>query len=226
MAKKQAELRIILSDGSQHARVANVILQGFDLYIINHVRQLKGKHSHHESGLSHTDYDLIGQRFRGGKRGVSLHGLSGFTYVTGWGVGQAPEPNDSTSIGRDKETKRSLVLAPPKHPWGIDVWAIERGQDEAMLRIRETPPWPRSEIAGSIASSWSNPMILVTVWQGIDGSPYEVVRYSPPIPGLVPYVFIPEKWSGIWLDETMNQEPKHPRVLELIEQLRRDGRIV
>ncbi len=225
MAKKDAELRIILSDGERHAGVANVVLQGFDLYMINHLRPLKGKHSHHESGLSHTDHDLIGQRLPGGKRGVSLDGLSGFAYLSGWGAGQSPELNDSAALKSDTKTKRSLVVAPPKHPWGIDVWAIEAGLDDVVERIRETPPWPLSQIAGWITSSWTAPVILVTVWQGVNGSPYEVVRYSPPIPGEVPYVFIPEKWSGTWLEEKMEKRERHPRIQELVEELRRQGRL-
>jgi len=202
MTKTNAQLRVVFAEGDQATRVFSVVLRGFDLYSINHVFPLEGKHSYHESGISHKRLEIIDRRLGEGEpRGVSLKDIREFAWVTGFGAGRAP-PLEHYSVKPDGRRNRTLVLPPLPYPWGVDVWAIQPGHEDKLIpRIVQTPPWPDAPITGSVASDSSTPCLLVTVWQANTANPYAVTRYDPPIPNKVPYIITPKKWAGTWLED-------------------------
>lgn len=177
-----------------------VVLQAFDLYILKLVTPLAGKTSHHASGAKHTDIDLVNARTRSSRRQTSLEGLKGFIQVGGLGAGSPPILGDDQAKV-DTKRRRTLSLPVPRHPWGVDVWAIETGKITIAERIAETLPWEKSEISGYILADWTDPLILMTVWQGLSDDPFEIIKYQPRVKGEegVPYFILPEKWGGTWL---------------------------
>jgi hypothetical protein len=197
MAKERAKIYVVFGEGDQKLLVATVILRGHDLYTIRQLFPLKGKHSYHESGIWHSDSDLVGLR-DGDGRGVSLRDLKGHLNVTGLVCGAPPELADY-EVKPDKSRTRTLALPCPVTPWGLDIWAVEAHGFGLANRIARTLPWPKTELLGSFIADWTEPLILVTAWQGVDAHPYQVVKRYPPIPGEVPYVLVPEKWVGTWL---------------------------
>jgi hypothetical protein len=212
MAKKKAQLRVVFTDGNRATRVFSAVLAGFDLYTINHTSPLEGKHSYHESGVSHKYLDVIDKRIGEGEPpGVSLKDIRGLFFVTAFGAGSAP-PLDEYLIKPDTKRMRTLVLPPPPHPWGVDVWAIEPGKEGRLIpRILGTRPWPSAPIVGAVASEWSTPVILLTVWQATTAEPYTVIRYDPPLSSRVPYLILPKKWEGTWLEKLRGQTQSRER---------------
>lgn len=205
MPKELAKLHVAFVDGHEGLLIATVILRGHDLYTTPHLFPLKGKQSYHESGVWHTDNDLISRRLPGG-RGVSLKNLTGHLLVAGFGGGGPPELADYQPKP-DKPRTRTIALPPPVNVWGLDVWAVEAPRSTLADKIIGTRPWPKSEIFGSFVVDWTDPFILVTVWQGTGESPYEVVKIDPRIQGEIPYVLVPEKWAGTWLRHTSKTSP-------------------
>jgi hypothetical protein len=205
MTKERAKIYVAFVDGNEGLLIATVILRGYDLYTACHRFPLTGKHSYHESGASHSDNDLVGLRTRG-EPGVSLQGLRGYLCVGGFGGGGPPELA-AYQPKPDKPRTKTLILPPPVNVWGLDIWAVEVRRSTLADKIIQTPPWPKSEIFGSFVVDWTDPLVVVTVWQGTDESPYEVVKRYPPIPGEVPYVIIPAKWAGTWLYDASKISP-------------------
>ena len=200
MTKRKAELRLVFSDGESSCHALTVVLQGFDLYILKLVTPLAGKTSHHSSGTRHTDIDLMNTRIRSTAPEASLKGLKDFIQVGGLGAGSPPNLGDDHAK-RDTKRRRTLSLPVPSYPWGVDVWAIEAGKISTAERIVETVPWKKSEISGYLLADWTDPLILMTVWQGVCEKPFEIIKYQPRIEGetRAPYFILPEKWYGTWL---------------------------
>jgi hypothetical protein len=222
MTKENAKLHIAFVDGDKGLLIATVILRGHDLYTVTHLFPLKGKHSYHESGASHSDNDLFGLRAPGGP-GVSLRGLKNYLYVDGFGGGGPPKLADYQTKPDNPRT-RTVVLPTPANVWGLDVWAVEIPRSALADKIRTTPPWPKSEIFGSFVADWTDPLIVITAWQGVDDSPYQVLKLSPLIPGEIPYVFVPEKWAGTWLYDSSKISLVRQRMQREAEEfIRRKG---
>lgn len=200
MTERKADLRLVFTDGESGCHALIVKLQDFDLYILKLVTPLAGKTSHHSSGTKHTDIDLINTRIRGTAPQASLKGLKDFIQVGGLGAGSPPILGDDHAKG-DTKRRRTLSLPTPSYPWGVDVWAIERDKLSIAERIVETVPWQKTEISGYLLADWTDPLILMTVWQGVCEKPFEIIKYQPRVEGepRPPYFMLPEKWDGTWL---------------------------
>ena len=79
------------------------------------------------------------------------------------------------------------------------MWAIESGRKDLAEKIAQMNPWPEVPVVASLLADWSDPWILVTVCHWMGREPHRVVKYSPPIPGRVPCVIIPDAYDGTWL---------------------------
>lgn len=215
MAKKNAELHVAFCEGSNASHSVSVILHGLDLYTITHFTPLAGKHSYHASGVSHATLELVGRRISGGRApSIPLGHVKRYKWVTGFGAGWAPELGDYV-IKPDGTRRRTLAVPRPKYPWGIDVWGIEPDRLALAQKIAATKPWPESVVLGSVLADWTKPWLLVTLWAGTHRSPYEVIKYSPPIPKRVPYIIYPEKYKGTWMEGVHGKlHPLEQRILE------------
>jgi hypothetical protein len=222
MAKELAKIYVVFQRGDKRLLVATIVLRGHDLYTVKHLFPIRGKHSYHESGAFHSFNELLGLREPGG-RGFSLRGLRGYVYVTGFGYGRPLEMGDYQTKS-DRPRTRTFIIPAPENVWGLDVWAIEKSRPELVDKIKSTLPWPESEIVGYFSVDWTDPLILVTIWHGIVESPYQVVKLSPPIPGEIPFVLIPEKWANTWLYDSSKTTPARQRMQRAAEEfIRRKG---
>lgn len=125
--------------------------------------------------------------------------MKGYVMVEGWGV---PEVLSPTGYVPKADTKVRRTLIAPKAEIGFScyVWAIERGRKDLVDRIISTNPWPEAPVAAWLLADWSDPWILVTVCNILTKWPYQVVKLWPPLPGSVPFVFIPEAFEGTWME--------------------------
>jgi len=198
---------VVIGEPRESVRVAKVVLvKKGDLYV-SHLAPdiISGKHSYHESGVSHSYVDLINDSVGEGEpAGRKLRGMSCYLMVTSWGC---PEVLQPTGFQPKPETKIHHTLIAPKSEigWFCCVWAIERGNKGLAERISQTSPWPKVPVVASILADWTDPWILVTVCDFKSKSPYQVIQYSLSIPGRVPSVFVPEMFEGTWLE---NPRPK------------------
>ena len=106
-----------------------------------------------------------------------------------------------------------MVLPSPRLMWGVDLWVIAAGRSDIARRISETKPYQKSEVAGSFLADWLTPMLLITVWEATSTDAYTVYKYSPPIPGRVPYEVFPSAWEGTWLEDHL---PKQASLMEAL----------
>ena len=86
MAKNFVEIDVVIGDPPASVHVAKVVLvKKGDLYVMNLAPELMaGKHSYHESGVSHSYRNLVGRRSGEGEpAGTKLRGLKGHLLVTG-----------------------------------------------------------------------------------------------------------------------------------------------
>lgn len=220
MSKKNVELNVAFADGETTIKVVTVVLQGRDLYAVIHTPDLpfQAKHSYHESGVVHTKAQILGHEMKAvGRKEKPLDELTGFELITSGG-GPPPKVGDYV-IKPDTQRRKTLLVAQPKSLWGAEVWAIERGRDALVKKIAETPPYKEVSVS-SLLADWSSPCILVKVWQALGDSPYEVIRYDPPVPGHVPYILDPPSYRGTWLDEHFRSRPAFEQ--GIVEQFRRE----
>ena len=52
----------------------------------------------------------------------------------------------------------------------------------------------------------------MTAWQALDDSPYEVLKLERPVPGEIPYVIVPGKYAGSWLEPADKGSPVRRRM--------------
>ena len=125
--------------------------------------------------------------------------MKGHLMVNGWGV---PEVLEATGYVPEQDTKVRRTLIAPKAEigWYCYVWAIERGRTDLVDKIVHTDPWPQVPLDASLLADWSDPWILVTVCHFKSRDPYQVIQYAPPLPGRVPFVFVPDAFEGTWLE--------------------------
>jgi hypothetical protein len=202
VSKNVVEVSVVIGEPPDSIRVATVVMvKKGDLYI-SHVAPnvITSKHSYHESGISHTYVDLIQRRTGEGEpAGQQLRGMKDHLLVDGWGCPEVLEPT-GYQPKPDTQVRRTLIAPKAEIGWFCFVWAIERGREGLVDRICQTSPWPAIPIVASLLADWSDPWILVTVCHWMSRQPYQVVKYSPPIAGRVPFVFIPEAFEGTWLE--------------------------
>src|SRR5437879_4738019 len=95
MSKTVVEVDIVIGQPPESIQVAKVVLvKKGDLYISSLAPPfLAGKHSYHETGVSHHYVDLFQERVGEGKpAGQKLRGLKGFLLVNGWGCPTVLDP--------------------------------------------------------------------------------------------------------------------------------------
>jgi hypothetical protein len=202
MSKNVIEINVVIGEPPDSIHVAKVVLvKKGDLYISPLAPDfITGKHSYHESGIAHTYSDLIKERIGEGEpAGQKLRGMKGHFRVDGWGCPEVLEPT-GYQLKPDTAVRRTLVAPKAEIGWFCFVWAVERGRNDLVEKISQASPWPDVPVVASLVADWSDPWILVTVCHLKSERPYEVVEYSPPIPGRVPFVLIPEAFEGTWLE--------------------------
>ena len=101
----------------------------------------------------------------------------------------------------DTKVHRTLVAPKAELGWYCYVWAIERGRKDLVEKISHTNPWSDIPVVASLLADWSDPWILVTVCHFMSKQPYQVIEYSPALPGRVPFVFVPDAFEGTWLEQ-------------------------
>jgi hypothetical protein len=202
VGKNLVEIDIAIGNPPASVQVAKVLLvKKGDLYVMNLAPGvIAGKFSYHESGVNHSYRTLIGRRSGEGEdAGAKLRGLKGHRMVTGWGCPTVLKPTGYVPK-QNTLMRRTLIVPKAEIGWHCNVWAIESGRNDLAEKIAQTNPWPEVPVVASLLADWSDPWILATVCHWASIEPYQVIKYSPPIPGRVPYVLVPEAFEGTWLE--------------------------
>jgi hypothetical protein len=203
MSSNVIEMDVVIGQPPDSIRVAKVVLvKKGDLYTSQLAPDvISAKNSYHESGVSHSYVDLLGGRRtgEGEPAGRKLRGMKGHLMVNGWGV---PEVLESTGYipKPDTRVRRTLIVPKAEIGWYCYVWACERGRKDLADKIVHTDPWPQAPVIAWLLADWSDPWILVTVCNIVSRWPYQVIKYSPSLPGRVPFVFVPDAFEGTWLE--------------------------
>jgi len=196
------EINVVIGAPPDSVQAAKVLLvKKGDLYVTNLAPLvMEGKYSYHESGVRHRYTELVGRRSGEGEpAGTKLRGMKGHLRVTGWGNPGVLGPT-GYQLKPDTKVRRTLIVPKAQIGWHCNVWAIERGRQDLADRITSTDPWPEVPVVASLLAYWTDPWILVTVSHWRSATPYRVVKYEPAVPGLVPYVILPEEFEGTWLE--------------------------
>lgn len=202
VSKNIIEIDVVIGEPPDSVHVAKVVIvKKGDLYISTLAPDfMTGKESYHESGVSHSYSDLLKERLGEGEpAGPKLRGMNGHLMLDGRGCPRVLEPTGYQPKS-DTQVRRTLIAPKADIGWFCYVWAIERGRKDLVEKITRTNPWPDVPTIASLVADWSDPWILVTVCHLMSKHPYDVVQYSPPIPGRVPFVFVPEAFEGSWLE--------------------------
>jgi hypothetical protein len=208
MSKNDIEIDVVIGKPPDSIRVAKVVLaKKGDLYISQFAPKVAGrKHSYHETGISHSYIDLLGGERIGEGRpaGQKLRGMKGHLLVNAWGVPTVLEPTGYVAK-TDTKIRRTLVTPKAELGWYCYVWAIERGRKDLVEKISHTDPWPEVPVVASLLADWTDPWVLVTICHFITREPYQVIEYAPPLPGQIPFAFVPDAFEGTWLERPDNK---------------------
>lgn len=224
MSAKVTELYVALGAPEDGLLVAKVWLErAGDLYLVRHAPAgLAGKFSYHASGLTHSDLNLIRRRTGIGEpKRNDLRDVRKFEMITGW-MCPAPEPASGYRGHADTKRRKTLVHPMPPLGWYLQVWAIEPGRRDLAERIASTDPWPAVRATASLLADWGSPWLLVTLAEWTDPKPYRAIRYSPALPGRVPFIMQPDAYEGTWLEHRGPKwQPGQPFPSEWVAESRR-----
>jgi hypothetical protein len=203
---KPLEIPVVFGDAPNSALAVKVWMEGKgDLYVTNTSELLAGKHSYHQSGVTHQYLNLFGERHGvGAPPRVKLKDLKGFRSVTSF-MANKPPPITGYSPKTETKTRKVLRLPMPKWGWYLNVWAIEKDREDIVERILQTEAWSTVPRVGSLLADWHNPWVLVTIGFWATTTPYKIYRYSPRIPGRPPYKVVPSAYEGTWLKAALEE---------------------
>lgn len=213
---RRADLRVYFKNAHGFARAAQFVVdRKQNLYGFPHGWPIPIKLTHHAGGHTRSSFPDTPIPDTRPKHEQPWTSVTDFQFVDGLGMGSAPEPSPLLRPKADsrKAGRKSLVVPSPRFMWGIDLWAIATGRTDIAQRISETKPYPKSEVAGSLLADWLEPMLLIAVWQTTSADAYTVYKYSPSIPGRVPFEIFPSRWEGTWLDDHF---PKQASLMEAL----------
>jgi len=163
MRKQEGEFRLVLADGSRHALITSVTVQGLDYYLVE--RFVGGKvlrQSMHRLGQSHTY--VFGERPIPAKQGKPMAEFSGIRSVWGSSLGAALVLRDWTYVPKADRPNRRLTLVVPIASLpplsSVNAWLMQTGR-EGELRGE----WERryDHIIASAQMTWVEPKVAVVV---------------------------------------------------------------
>jgi len=137
MAKAQADLRLIIRDGSRLALAWQAPIKGEDVYAGSpagpggEIMRL----SYHASGVTH--FHLQGQRLAPGGPSPAPRDVRGWHRVASWSVlplswGYKPKPDSSARVN---VTVDSDVVPIPMESWVVTLVAAERARDDVIETV-------------------------------------------------------------------------------------------
>src|SRR5690348_15706633 len=124
MSKNVAEIDVVMGEPPSSIHIAKVVLvKKGDLYISRLAPDvMSGKHSYHESGITHDYVDLIQRRAGEGEPARrKLRGIKGHLLVSGWGCPQPLEPTGYVPKA-DTAVRRTLVAPRAEIGWCCSIW--------------------------------------------------------------------------------------------------------
>ena len=210
---KKHEVRVFVGDATKAARALTLVVQGRELYVVTHLQPMDGKTSHHASGQTHSDFQILGGARVGREIRRAWHRVEGQKLVAAQTF--LPSPPVTPFDSKPDNARRMTLFAPfPQYLWGVDIWAVE--SHAIAKRISTTRPWPDCPVVANLLLGAVTPMLLVTVWQSAVEQPYEVVQIIDPagrphpVPGIVPFEIVPAAFEGTWLDSGRRWRPGNP----------------
>jgi hypothetical protein len=214
MSKKRLEIYVVLGEAPNSALAVKIWLEPKgDLYVRTLDNPIAGKFSYHETGVTHHYVDLIQRRVGTGKPPErKLKDIKGYKEVTGFVTPGRVEPS-GYAPKKDTKTRRTLIAPSPEIGWCFNVWAIEPGRRDLAEKIAQTNPWQTVPIGATLLVDCDVPWLLVTVAYMITEKPYDIIQFSPPIPGRIPFEVVPRAFEGTWLESPRTDDSPVDRMI-------------